>query len=56
MNIESLYEGYSRDVFRFALYLSGNWQDAEDITAETFVRAWVAEDSIGLATVKGYLS
>jgi RNA polymerase sigma-70 factor, ECF subfamily len=55
MNIESLYAGYSRDVFRFALYLSGNWQDAEDITAETFVRAWVAEDSIGLAMVKGYL-
>jgi RNA polymerase sigma-70 factor, ECF subfamily len=55
MNIETLYESYSRDVFRFALYLSGNWEDAEDITAETFVRAWVAEDSIRLATVKGYL-
>jgi RNA polymerase sigma-70 factor (ECF subfamily) len=55
MNIETLYESYSRDVFRFAFYLSGNWEDAEDITAETFVRAWVAEDSIRLATVKGYL-
>jgi RNA polymerase sigma-70 factor (ECF subfamily) len=55
MNIETLYETYSRDVFRFALYLSGNWEDAEDITAETFVRAWVAEDSIRFATVRGYL-
>jgi len=55
MNIDALYETYSRDVFRFALYLSGNWQDAEDITSETFVRAWVAEDSIQMATVKGYL-
>jgi RNA polymerase sigma-70 factor, ECF subfamily len=55
MNIETLYESYSRDVFRFSLYLSGNWEDAEDITAETFVRAWVSEDSIRLATVKGYL-
>jgi RNA polymerase sigma-70 factor (ECF subfamily) len=55
MNIETLYESYARDVFRFALYLSGNWEDAEDITAETFVRAWVAEDSVRLATVKGYL-
>jgi DNA-directed RNA polymerase specialized sigma24 family protein len=36
MNIETLYESYSRDVFRFALYLSGNWEDAEDITADTF--------------------
>lgn len=56
MNIETLYESYSRDVFRFVLYLSGNWEDAEDITAETFVRAWVAEDSIRVATVKGYYS
>ena len=55
MNIETLYENYSRDVFRFALYLSGNWQDAEDITAETFVRVWVAKESIRLATVKAYL-
>ena len=55
LNIDTLYETYSRDVFHFALFLSGNWQDAEDITSETFVRAWVAEDSIRMATVKGYL-
>lgn len=55
MNIKTLYETYSRDVFRFALYLCGNWQDAEDITSETFVRAWVAEDSIRMETVRGYL-
>jgi RNA polymerase sigma-70 factor, ECF subfamily len=55
VNIDTLYETYSRDVFRFALSLSGNWQDAEDITSETFVRAWVAEDSVRMATIKGYL-
>jgi len=55
MDIQSLYQEYSREVFRFALYLSGNWEDAEDITSETFVRAWVISDSIRMATVKGYL-
>lgn len=51
----SLYQTYAADVFRFALYLSGNRSDAEDITAETFVRAWAARDSIEVETVKGYL-
>ena len=51
----SIYERYSGDVFRFALYLSGNRTDADDITSETFARAWAASDSIQVETVKGYL-
>ncbi|MGP8176181.1 MAG: RNA polymerase sigma factor [Terracidiphilus sp.] len=51
----SLYERYAADVFRFALYLSGNRADAEDITSETFVRAWTAQESVQVETVKGYL-
>jgi RNA polymerase sigma-70 factor (ECF subfamily) len=51
----SIYARYAADLFRFALYLSGNRGDAEDITSETFVRAWVAQDSIAAETVKGYL-
>jgi DNA-directed RNA polymerase specialized sigma24 family protein len=35
-----LYESYSRDVYRFALYLSGDPALADDITSETFVRVW----------------
>lgn len=50
-----LYERHSRDVFRFALYLTGHRQDAEDITAETFVRAWTAPGEIRVGTVKAYL-
>jgi RNA polymerase sigma-70 factor (ECF subfamily) len=42
-------------VFRFALYLSGNRSDAEDITSETFVRAWTSSARIRTNTVKGYL-
>ena len=50
-----LYAKYAPDVFRFAMYLSGNPAEAEDITSETFVRAWAAPGPIALATVKGYL-
>jgi RNA polymerase sigma-70 factor (ECF subfamily) len=52
---EDVYERYAPDVFRFALYLSGSRSDAEDITAETFVRAFVARQRIDAATLKGYL-
>ena len=50
-----LYESYSRDVYRFALYLSGDPALADDITSETFVRVWSSPEPIRLATVKGYL-
>jgi RNA polymerase sigma-70 factor (ECF subfamily) len=50
-----LYENYSRDVYRFALYLSGDPVLADDITSETFVRVWSSPEPIRLATVKGYL-
>ena len=54
-NFSALYERYAPDVFRFALYLSGDRHEAEDITSETFVRAWTAPEPIRTATVKGYL-
>ncbi|HKM85940.1 MAG TPA: RNA polymerase sigma factor [Terriglobales bacterium] len=54
-DFEALYQKYAQDVFRFALFLSGNRADAEDIASETFVRAWNASDGIRQSTVKGYL-
>lgn len=50
-----LYERYARDVLRFAWYLTGSRSEAEDITSETFVRAWVESDSLRVGTVKAYL-
>jgi RNA polymerase sigma factor (sigma-70 family) len=55
MDFTGLYRRYSLDVFRFALHLSGNRAQAEDIAAETFARAWVARDQIRVGTVKAYL-
>lgn len=48
-----LYSRYSRDVYRFALYLSGDRALADDLTSEAFLRIWQAEGEVG--TVKGYL-
>jgi RNA polymerase sigma-70 factor (ECF subfamily) len=54
-DIEALYRTHRPAVYRFALALSGNAADAEDITAETFLRVWTARDRLDLSTVIGYL-
>lgn len=55
LDLGRLYESYARDVHRFALFLSGDAALAEDITSETFLRAWHASDRIRTETVKAYL-
>jgi len=54
-DFEGLYRRYAPEVFRFALYLAGNRSEAEDITSETFVRAWTSSAPVRTATVKAYL-
>jgi RNA polymerase sigma-70 factor (ECF subfamily) len=51
----ALYKKHAPDVYHFALYLSGERGEAEDIASETFVRAWTSPEPIRMATVKGYL-
>jgi RNA polymerase sigma-70 factor (ECF subfamily) len=53
--IENLYQRYAGDVRRFALYLCGDMVMADEITSDTFVRAWIAVDRIRQPTVKSYL-
>jgi len=53
--IREIYQRHAADVFRYALVLSGNRAEAEDITSETFVRLWTAPGEIRTPSVKAYL-
>lgn len=50
-----IYEHHSKDVYRYAFWLCGNTDDADDITSEAFARAWAGRDVIRTETVKAYL-
>ena len=54
-DFHDLYIRYAGDIYRFALFLCGDAAEAEDITAETFVRALTGKAPLVSATVKGYL-
>ena len=55
LDFAAVYERHAQDVYRFALYLSGDFAHAQDLTAETFARAWAARDRIRVDSVKAYL-
>jgi RNA polymerase sigma-70 factor (ECF subfamily) len=54
-SFEEIYATYSPDVYRFAFWLAADSNEAEDITSETFVRAWINFGSIRTETLKAYL-
>ena len=54
-SFQDLYESYRDDVYRFAFWLAGNRLEAEDITSETFIRAWTHNSKIRTVTLKAYL-
>ena len=55
LNFQDLYESYAAEVYRFTLWLVGDSSEAEDITSETFIRAWVNRSTIRTETLKAYL-
>jgi RNA polymerase sigma-70 factor (ECF subfamily) len=55
LTFQDLYESYATDVYRFAHWLAGDRFEAEDITSETFVRAWARRSTIRTQTLKAYL-
>ena len=54
-DFQDLYKTYVPDVYRFAYWLCGDAVDAEDITSETFLRAWKHRERIRTETMKAYL-
>jgi RNA polymerase sigma-70 factor (ECF subfamily) len=55
LSFQELYDSYAPDVYRFAHWLSGDRFEAEDITSDTFVRAWTHSSPIRTETLKAYL-
>lgn len=55
LTFEALYKSYFEDVYRFAYWLTGDGYEAEDITSETFIRAWTSNSPIRTETLKAYL-
>ena len=55
LDFHDMYEEFAADVYRFSIWVCGNGQDAEDITSETFIRAWSKRHSIRTETLKAYL-
>jgi RNA polymerase sigma-70 factor (ECF subfamily) len=55
LTFRELYSEFHQDIFRFAYWLSGSVPEAEDVTSETFVRAWTNIGRIRTETLKGYL-
>jgi RNA polymerase sigma-70 factor (ECF subfamily) len=55
MTFQELYETYFKDVYRFALWLSRDRSEAEDVASETFVRAWAQRHRLRTETLKAYL-
>ena len=55
MTFEDLYRRHHDEVRRFALYLTGDEAEADDIAAETFVRAWAADAPVKARSLSAYL-
>jgi RNA polymerase sigma-70 factor (ECF subfamily) len=55
MTFEQFYRDHFPDVHRFALYLTGDFAEADDIASETFVRAWAADAPLKARTLRAYL-
>ncbi len=55
ISFQNIYQRYAKDVYRFAFWLSGDSDEAKDITSETFIRLWTAKNDIVVETVKAYL-
>jgi DNA-directed RNA polymerase specialized sigma24 family protein len=54
LSFERVHRAYAPDVLRFALWMTGNPAQADDIASETFVRAWTKREKIRAETLKAY--
>ena len=50
-----LVQEHQAQIYQHTLYLLGNREDAEDITQETFIKAWEHRAKLRLKTVRSWL-
>jgi len=55
ISFQQIYNQYAEDVYRFSFWLTGDADEAKDITSETFVRVWTAKTEPRIESVKAYL-
>ncbi len=55
ITFHQIYKKYVDDTMRFAYWLSGDKDDAKDLTSEAFIRLWTTSSKIEVTTVKMYL-
>jgi RNA polymerase sigma-70 factor (ECF subfamily) len=55
LTFEDLYESYAAQVYRFALWMTGDQASAQDIVSDTLVRAWARRSTIRTETLHAYL-
>lgn len=55
IDFDGLYRAHAADVHRFALFLCGRPDIADDLVSETFIRLWHARERVDLTTVRAYL-
>lgn len=55
MDFHEVYERYAASVQRFAYWLCQDEQMAQDLTSETFTRAWLRLDHLREPTLRAYL-
>jgi RNA polymerase sigma factor, sigma-70 family len=55
ISFHQLHSKYAEDVYRFSFWLTGDADEAKDVTSETFVRVWTSTTEIRVESVKAYL-
>ncbi len=55
ITFHKVYKKYVEDITRFSYWLSGDRDDAKDLTSEAFIRLWTTPSKIEVETVKMYL-
>lgn len=55
VDFKNLYNEYSKSIFNYLFFLSGDESLSKDLTQDTFLKIWERRDEIQMQSVKGLL-